>query len=652
MGWMAARTALIAAGVAVPLLVLLYFLKLKRKEMEVSSTFLWKRAVQDLRVNAPLQRIRKSILLLLQLLALAAILVALGRPVLSMNAGQAKRYVILIDRSCSMSTMEDGETRLDIAKLQSRVLVESLRSQTQWLRDYSDEAMIVAFDNGAKVLCNFTSDKARLLAAIDSIEQSDGKSALSEAIVVATAFSGATSNTTAAQTGRPPAKLELFSDGRISDLDEIALAEGELIFHRIGNRNDNVAVVSMQARRSYEKASEVSVFAELANYGDKSVTCDVQLSVDGKAKAVRQLTLKPRTGKRGKNSQAGSMSVTFTLSHEGQGIIEVRAVCDDALKADNAAWAVLQPAKKMRVLLVTTGNIALELALKACPVKLLDVKTPAEFDAMSGDSGQVETSYDVVVIDGYVPASLPRCKYIVFGAAPPGIGVTMGDELKSQAIVDWRNRHPVLQAVGMANVFAAKCRKMDLPRDAEILAEFNDTPAMAVVRRSGSVFVIASFNPMDTNWPFEPGFVMFCYNSLSYLLQDSGAGDRVNLEVLQAFSIEGLPDGSKVKISRPDGAFDEIRSDGGAVRYANTSRVGIYRAGIDDRPEEAFAVNLLDRDESDISPADKMLLSGREVTLQESPVVASNVELWPWFVMVVLAVVCVEWLVYNAKIRI
>jgi len=68
MEWLTPLTAVYAAAVSVPLLLLLYFLKLKRREQIVSSTLLWKRAVQDLQVNVPFQRIRHNILLLLQLL--------------------------------------------------------------------------------------------------------------------------------------------------------------------------------------------------------------------------------------------------------------------------------------------------------------------------------------------------------------------------------------------------------------------------------------------------------------------------------------------------------------------------------------------------------------------------------------------------------
>src|SRR4051812_42054663 len=84
--WMAAA----AAGIAVPALLILYFLKLRRREMAVSSTLLWRKAIQDLQVNAPFQRLRRNLLLLLQLLLLVLLCLALSRPVSNFTPGAAK----------------------------------------------------------------------------------------------------------------------------------------------------------------------------------------------------------------------------------------------------------------------------------------------------------------------------------------------------------------------------------------------------------------------------------------------------------------------------------------------------------------------------------------------------------------------------------
>src|SRR5512146_1689716 len=101
MEWLSPFVGLYAAAVAVPLLLVLYFLKLRRREVPVSSTLLWKRAVQDLQVNAPFQRLRRNLLLFLQMLILLALLLALARPVMNYSPGAGKLAVILIDRSAS-----------------------------------------------------------------------------------------------------------------------------------------------------------------------------------------------------------------------------------------------------------------------------------------------------------------------------------------------------------------------------------------------------------------------------------------------------------------------------------------------------------------------------------------------------------------------
>src|SRR5215217_1903545 len=104
-----------AGAIVVPSLLILYFLKLRRREMTVPSTLLWKKAVQDLQVNAPFQKLRRNLLLLLQLLLLLLLLLALAKPVANVTPTPGKTTVILVDRSASMAakTTDGKGTRLD-----------------------------------------------------------------------------------------------------------------------------------------------------------------------------------------------------------------------------------------------------------------------------------------------------------------------------------------------------------------------------------------------------------------------------------------------------------------------------------------------------------------------------------------------------------
>ena len=69
-----------ALGLLIPVIVAFYLLKLRRTEREVSSTYLWRKMVRDVEANAPWQKLKPNLLLLLQLLFLAALILAIVRP--------------------------------------------------------------------------------------------------------------------------------------------------------------------------------------------------------------------------------------------------------------------------------------------------------------------------------------------------------------------------------------------------------------------------------------------------------------------------------------------------------------------------------------------------------------------------------------------
>ena len=82
-------------GAVPPAIVLLYFLKLKRRPLEVPSTYLWQRTIEDLHVNSLWQRLRKNILLLLQLILVGLLLLACLKPSWQGDQLTERRSIIL-----------------------------------------------------------------------------------------------------------------------------------------------------------------------------------------------------------------------------------------------------------------------------------------------------------------------------------------------------------------------------------------------------------------------------------------------------------------------------------------------------------------------------------------------------------------------------
>ena len=84
-----------------PAIIALYFLKLKRQPLEVPSTYLWSRTIEDLHVNSLWQRLRQSILLLLQLLLILLLIFAVLRPGWRRRMATQRSVPVLVLRSSS-----------------------------------------------------------------------------------------------------------------------------------------------------------------------------------------------------------------------------------------------------------------------------------------------------------------------------------------------------------------------------------------------------------------------------------------------------------------------------------------------------------------------------------------------------------------------
>src|SRR5207249_1037296 len=173
--------ALLLAALSVPLL-LLYFLKVRRRQATVPSLMLWKPSLRDREASTFFQRLQRDPLLILQLLALLALAFALARPAVTVMGHGAKRIVIVLDSSASMKATDVEPSRFVRAQREALGLVGRL--------GVGAEVMVIEAAVQPRVLAPFSRDRQLTLAAIRGAQPRDLPNRLGEAVRTARALLG------------------------------------------------------------------------------------------------------------------------------------------------------------------------------------------------------------------------------------------------------------------------------------------------------------------------------------------------------------------------------------------------------------------------------------------------------------------------------
>jgi len=672
MNFLSPWTIAIAAGLTIPPLVALYFLKLKRAVRLVPSTLLWKRAVEDLRVNSPFQRLRSSLLLFLQLLVLILGAIALGKPMLQTAETHKDTLLLLVDQSASMAVIEaDGRSRLDAAKEQAKLTVDNMTSEGR--------AMVIAFCDRATVVSSFDTDKQALKRKIDSIEQTQSTTSLGEAMSLAEAYTesmvigGQEIGSDISSPGSTsPATVFLFTDGRVEDAPTVALQRfegGQINVTAVGARTDNVGILAMDARRNYDRPEFLEVAATVQNFGTEPRSLDAVLYVDGRNVDVQTLDLAPAISVTPGPTTApvdapiGSEAVAAfdEIEFGGSGVVEVVLRVDDALPADDRAWTIIGEPKSVRVLLVTEGNMFLDDVLATLPIELVKM-TPGEYEA-ADDSKLIDgrrSAFDVVMLDGHSTARLPQGNYFFWGSVPKIEGVSAGEMIDDQVIFNWDETHPVLRHVGVETLFIHQWLHLKLPREAVSIIDGQTSSVMSYLTRDGSQFLLMAFNLiarsdsgeplMNTPWVSSLDFVVFTQNVVGWLAANLAATGGKSVRPGEPVTLP-VPEGAgQVLIHRPDAVVDSVPSAGAAtIHYARTRRVGVYSMKPSVSGDDRFAVNLFNPVESHIQPAAAVSLGSTTVTSKAAEVQV-NKPAWHYVFLAILFMLLAEWIVYNRRV--
>ena len=646
----------------VPAVVVMYLLKLRRDEAIVPSTLLWNRLVADVEANAPWQRLRRSLLLLLQLLLVIALAILAARPFIERPAGLARDIVLVVDASASMGATDVVPDRLGAAK---QAAIDALRDLPS-----GGKASVIAAGRTARVVATGSTDMGRIRRAIDSIELTASTGDLGDALRLAGAL--------AARSG--DAQILVATDAALATIPTTTI-DAPIRVLQVGRQQQNQAIVAL-AIRSAPSGLTKSAFVSVANLDVAQAKRRLEVYADGALIDSRDLYIDP---------QARADIVVDDITQQNKRVvdsIEVRLLDDpgeapsnDRLASDDRAWAIVPRDRLRRVLLVTNGDPYLETALTYLPNTELYGVTPAKY----GPTTHPE-KFDLIVFDANLPATLPATPIL---AIAPDRSSPLGDvagTLKDPGIGTVDPDEPILRYVDLSTTHIAEAKKLVVPSWARtVVGGPSGAPLLYAGDRAGLRSAVLAFEPRRSDLPLQVAFPILVANLAGELMGASGGpnnavkpGDPVSL---------AIPSGATgLHVTRPDGSVRDLvpgTVGGTSVTFSQTDQLGVYTVtsiippaasgtpastpspspaasgsampSVDPTTPSRFAVDLFDVAESKIAPGKASTIEalGRAATNPGPPGTATaqrpvaRDELWGPIVLIALAVLCVEWAVYQ-----
>jgi len=609
-----------------PVIVALYFLKLRREERTISSTYLWRTLVRDTAANAPWQKLKPNLLLLLQLLFLIALIAALARPFVWSEAAAGSHLILVIDTSASMGATDVQPNRLGAALASAQRLIESLPS--------SGRVTVIEAGAQVRVPVSGASNPGTAIAALAALRPGPAGADFESALTLAAAIAAR----------EPDSEVVIFSDGRVTLPDNLTLP-GRARYIPVGAQNDNqaIGVFSVQAEAS---GQSLTAFVQMVNYSATTVSRRLVLrnAGDGQLLAARDVTLIP--GK--------AQAYTFPGLSPDAGAIEAQLEGQDALAADDRAWAVPPSTGQSTINLVSPGNRFLETVLDLIPNFEVSINQPITRSAVSGQPPAVST-YQLTIFDSVVPTTTMPEGNLLFIAPPRSTelfsvtGMVLTPTLAPVVADD-----PLLRyaEADLRDVAVQDASRVALPQwgRAVMVDSKSNAPMLIIGEQAGRRIGVLAFDLRKSDLPLRVAFPILMANLLDALMPGGASGIPASVEAGRPLVIPALPQAEAIIIRAPDGGEYTLSSSEGRVVFEQTSAFGVYeitwQSGSKRQAMGRFAVNLFSPTESNITPRETLSIASAGAAGKETLPRARD-EWWRPIAWIALAVLVAEWLLSN-----
>lgn len=543
------------ALLAVPIIILMYLFKQRYKETKVPSLYLWKKAIPQSKAQEPWQKLRKNLLMFLQIGAALLLAFALGGPYI-MGKGQVVDYVLALDCSMSMQATDVPESRFLSAKKDMLRLVEDAAPQTSF--------SVVLLQEEPILLLSGENDKKQVLRCIQETEVTNGGVSWDKAKTIVEAEKEVLGG-----------EIVVFSDdfGGFGDLPL-----QEKVYNKAGN-NSALSLLSYT-----EQEDGFSVLTRLENWGKDGNEKTVTLYVDDTVFDTKSFVL----------DRGESVDVTFRAVPKGTNSIMVRLFPEDDLQADNIRYEGISLASSEKILLITNSNLFLEKAISVIDQVELYKTTPENAKDLSG--------YGLYIFDGFLPEVLPKDGFVMLLNPPTNHYVTLGAEKNINGTARISD-NTGLSDISSISFEVAKAKPIQASWGKPLVRADGDTLAI-FGEYEGRRMAVFGFDLHDSDLPLTAGFPILLYRLIQWYFPQGEEG-LTQLQAGQGISFAFRPETEKAWVVTPKDEKVIVAPPFPSAPFTKTEKLGFYSLVEEDSASnqrtKIFGVNPKTQGESDLT---------------------------------------------------
>jgi hypothetical protein len=568
--------------------ILFYFFRKQYEEKKIPSNLLWEQVLNEWQASPWLKKLQQNLLFWLQILALLLLMLALVRPFWTENSLQGEHLIFIMDSSASMAADYEDQTRFDVAKEELKGLVEQLSGQ---------EVTLITAGVKPEILLSKETDKSAIKKSVDELELSYDYEAMEKAVQLAVSLSSGKDTS-----------IHLFSDSVSKEV--VSDVEQYIEVHNVGEDLDNVSLLSFGVAPIGEGISGVAVVENQSSEkqeltfqieSEKEVLFEQPVTVESEEQLVLQIPSLPE-----------------------KPYYEAVLKVDDGYGVDNRLTSIFTESNPTIYTIGDVNPFAVK-GFQTLGVEVLQTDEKNIDDSMNG----------IFIKETGSVSDLPDQPMILFNTSKEKTKLTEPPMAENDAL---------LQYVDFEKIYIASASKA-LAGDWETVLKSGSIPLIQKGKQDGQPIIVLNFNLTDSDWPLQPGFPIFLYNSYQWLSQQTdflgyfGPGEEKWMNVSEGSSRWSVYDRDDENLYTLD-----LKKESFKAPYSP----GTYQAVAGDKINY-FSV-LVDEREKHPGIEDSFKMNEKKST-EKGETKSRNDSLWYWLALVALILITIEWEVYRRGYR-